>query len=125
MSSINFLNTVFCLGTFMLLPFFIYETSTNPPINWTADLLLIILYLGLGTSVIAFLLWNAAIQKIGPVRTSLFGNLIPIFASIEAIWLLGESLSYVHLVSGCLVIVGLVLANSKKANAPAPIPVKA
>ena len=121
LSSTIFLSSLFWLGTFMLLPFFLYETSTTPAINWTPDLLLIILYLGLGTSVIAFLLWNAAIQKIGPVRTSLFGNLIPIFASIEAIWLLGESLSYVHLVSGCLVVIGLLLANSKKANEPALI----
>ncbi len=119
MSPVNFLNVLFCFGTLMLLPFFLIEKSVSTAVKWDGNLIAVVLYLGLGASVISFLLWNAAIQKIGAVRTSLFGNLIPIFASIEAIWLLGESLTYVHLVSGSLVLIGLIMANSKKANQPA------
>ncbi|WP_207493531.1 DMT family transporter [Aridibaculum aurantiacum] len=120
LSSVNFLKAIFWLGTLMILPFFIAERSMMPPIQWSTDLLLIILYLGLGTSVTSFLLWNAAIHKLGSVRTALFGNLIPIFASIEAIWILGESLTIFHFIAGGCVVIGLILANSRKANQSQP-----
>ena len=55
-------------------------------------------------------------RKIGSVRTVLFGNLIPIFSTLEAVWLLGETITVVHIISGALVITGLVLANFKKAQ---------
>lgn len=37
-----------------------------------------ILYLAIPGAVIAVLTWNAAVEKIGPQTTSLFGNLIPV-----------------------------------------------
>lgn len=119
LSGISFLGILFCLGTLIIFPFFLLEQSKAPPILWNTKLITIILYLGIGASAIAFLSWNAAIAKLGTVRTSLFGNLIPIFASVEAVWLLHEELSTVHLYSGVLVITGLILANSRKANAAA------
>ena len=106
-----YLLVIFSLGTLLLLPPYLWERSQYPPIQWTNNLLAVILYLGLGTSVIAFLCWNAAITWIGAARTSLFGNLIPVFASLEAIWFLHEKISTIHLVSGLLVITGLVIAN--------------
>ena len=71
----------------------------------------IILYLGAGTSVIAFLCWNKAIEKLGAGRTVLFGNLVPIFSTLEAVWFLNEKITIIHILSGLLVILGLVLAN--------------
>jgi drug/metabolite transporter (DMT)-like permease len=115
-SAITFLAVTFLLGTLLLLPFYLYENAHTTAIAWNSNLAWIVLYLGLGTSVVAFLLWNMSIASIGAVRTSLFGNLIPIFASIEAIWLLGEKLLYTHILSGVLVIIGLALANSRSAN---------
>lgn len=114
LSPINFLFVIFSFGTMLLLPGFIYETATLPAVNWDIDLVLIILYLGLGTSVISFLCWNAAISRLGAARTALFGNLIPIFASLEAVWFLGEHVSVLHLISGVTVITGLVIANLRK-----------
>ena len=69
------------------------------------------LYLGVGASVGAFLSWNIAIQKIGAARTSLFGNLIPVFSTIEAILILGEANRGVVWVSMALILLGLLLAN--------------
>lgn len=115
-SPVNFLFVSFVSGTLILLPFFIVESLNTAPIAWNTRLIWIILYLGLGTSVIAFLLWNSAIGKLGAVRAALFGNLIPIFASLEAVWLLGEEITTIHLISGLLVICGLVISNLKKAS---------
>lgn len=116
-SPVSFLFAIFFIGTLMLLPAFIYETSTTPaPIIWSPSLLLVILYLGLGNSVLSFLFWNAAIARLGAGRTALFGNLIPIFSSIEAVLILGEKITSIHIISGILVIGGLILANLRKKN---------
>jgi drug/metabolite transporter (DMT)-like permease len=115
-SALTFLFTIFIGGTIILMPFSIIEMRFSAPIIWNNQLIGSILYLGIGASVIAFLCWNAAIARIGSVRTALFGNLIPIISTLEAVWLLDEEITWVHLVSGVLVIAGLVIANTKKAH---------
>ena len=115
-SPITFLFAIFIGGTLLLLPLFIIETLVMPPVIWGKNLFGSILYLGIGASVISFFCWNAAIARIGSIRTALFGNLIPIFSTLEAVWLLGETITVVHIISGALVIIGLVLANLKKAQ---------
>jgi drug/metabolite transporter (DMT)-like permease len=114
MPAISFLFIVFLLGTVILVPFYIYELNNKG--GFAIDLANIssILYLGLGASVICFLIWNKAIAALGSGRTALFGNLIPVFSSIEAVILLQEEISSIHVISFILVAAGLVLANLKK-----------
>ena len=112
-SPINFLFVVFVFGTIMLLPFYLWETSHIPAVSWNYNLLLIILFLGLGASVISFLSWNVAVGHLGAGRTALFGNLIPVFSSIEAALLLNEDFTNVHIVSMVLVFTGIIVANRK------------
>ena len=113
-SPFTFLFSIFIAGALLLLPFFVVEHLTRPAIAWNNNVVFSILYLGIAASVIAFYCWNAAIAKIGSVRTALFGNLIPVFSALEALWLLGEKVTAVHLMSGLLVITGLILANIKR-----------
>lgn len=116
-SSLGFLFVTFWMGTLMLAPAFFIETSNAAPIHWTGNLVAVIFYLGLGNSVLSFLFWNASIAELGAGRTALFGNLIPIFSSIEAVLILGEEITAIHVVSGLLVIGGLVLANIRAGKA--------
>jgi drug/metabolite transporter (DMT)-like permease len=109
-----FLFVVFTIGTICLFPFYIYELMHSLPVQWNMNMLFIILYLGIGNSIIAFFCWNASISRIGASGTALFANLIPVFSTIEAVWLLGEQFSPIHLISGLLVICGLIIANIKK-----------
>jgi drug/metabolite transporter (DMT)-like permease len=110
-SPVNFLFTSFSFGTLLLFPFYLWEISTSAPVEWNFNLLLIILYLGLGASVICFLCWNIAIGKLGAGRTALFGNLIPVFSSLEAAIILHEQFNWIHIVSMILVFSGILLAN--------------
>lgn len=116
LSPLNFLAVCFSLGTLILFPFYLWEISNSAQISWSNSLFGIILYLGLGTSLISYLCWNLAISRLGSSRTALFGNLIPIFSSIEAVLILQERIKLIHLLSGLLVITGLIIANLKKAN---------
>lgn len=111
---LNFLFTIFASGTLILLPFYLLELTYAEPVTWSFNLVLIILYLSAGASVIAFLCWNVAIARLGAARTALFGNLIPVFSILEAVLILGEELTMVHVLSGILVIAGVVIANLKK-----------
>ncbi|MBS1599556.1 MAG: DMT family transporter [Bacteroidetes bacterium] len=113
-SPVSFLFVVFAVGTLFLLPFYIYEILNTPPVHWNMNIVYIILYLGIGNSIIAFFCWNASITKLGASGTALFANLIPVFSTIEAVLFLGEGFSNVHLISGVLVIGGLIIANLKK-----------
>ncbi len=110
-SPIPFLFVVFLAGTLTILPFYFLEINHQPSVKWDLSLVGILIYIGLGASVLSFLFWNKAVAKLGAARASLFGYLIPVFSSIEAVWLLNEKITWVHLVCGVLVIIGLIIAN--------------
>lgn len=111
-SPINFLFVIFSFGTLMVLPFFIYEwNQSTRDVVWNSSLVFSILYLGLGASVICFFIWNIAIGKLGAGRTALFGNLIPVFSSIGAVFFLNETFTWVHIISMIIVFAGILLAN--------------
>jgi drug/metabolite transporter (DMT)-like permease len=112
-SPISVLFVIFIAGTIMLFPFAMIEMHLHAPLQWTSGMYLTILYLGIGNSVIGFLCWNGSIARIGAARTSLFGNLIPVFSTIEAVLLLGEQFTVIHFISGIIVIAGIVIANLK------------
>lgn len=113
-SPVNFLFVVFGLGTLLLVPFYIRETAVSQPVQWHVSTILIILYLGLAASVLCFWIWNIAIRNLGAGRAALFGNLIPVFSTLEAVLILGEQINWVHGLSFGLVITGLLLANLRK-----------
>ena len=113
-NSTNFLFVIFLMGTIILVPFYLYELQHTGGFEINVSNLSSILYLGLAASVISFLIWNKAIRNLGTGRTALFGNLIPVFSSIEAVFLLNEKITSVHLISFILVVAGLIIANIKK-----------
>lgn len=110
-SSAGFLFTTFSIGTALLVPFFINEMLHAPAVQWSTSLVLDILYVGIGSSVISFLCWNLAIGHLGAGRASLFGNLIPVFSSIQAVFILNEKFTGDHIISTVLVFAGLIVAN--------------
>jgi drug/metabolite transporter (DMT)-like permease len=114
MSNVGFLFTVFLMGTIIVIPFYLYELKYEGGFEINKVSLFSIFYLGLGTSVICFLFWNIAIAKLGAGRTALFGNLIPVFSSIGAVFLLHEKITTIHLISFILVVAGLLIANYHK-----------
>ncbi len=110
----SFLFIVFTLGTLLLLPFYLYEFNQQGGFELTWNNAGVILYLGLGACVISYLLWNRAIQYLGAATTALFGNLIPVFSTLEAVWILGEKIRWFHIAGFALVILGLALSNYRK-----------
>ena len=75
---------------------------------------------GIMASIAAPLLWMKAVQSIGPGRSSMFFNLVPIFTAVIAFMALGEPLAAYHAVGGVLTIGGLLLAELWKQPLRAP-----
>lgn len=111
LSSTAYLFAVFLLGTLFLLPAWVIEQRVVPSFEWNLPIFFIFLYLGLGASLIAFLSWNVAIHRIGPTKTALFGNLIPVLSSIEAVLILGETFNGHTILSIMVILLGIVVAN--------------
>jgi len=114
MHPVNFLFVIFLTGTILLLPFYLWELKNEGGFALNVANISTIVYLGLGASVICFYIWNKAIAALGAGRTALFGNLIPVFSSIEAVLLLNEKITSIQVISFVVVVAGLVIANLKK-----------
>lgn len=108
---LSFLTLTFGIGVLSLAPLYLWELSWVRPTATAGNIALSVMYLAVFPSVLAYLCWNRGIELIGANRGGLFINLIPVFASILAIFLLGESLHAFHVIGMGLIFGGMVLFN--------------
>jgi drug/metabolite transporter (DMT)-like permease len=71
----------------------------------------LVLYACLLASMVAPLAWMQAVQRLGPSRTTLFFNLLPLITAMIAAVVLREQLAMYHLVGGLLTLGGVVLSE--------------
>ncbi|KXZ69417.1 aromatic amino acid exporter [Acinetobacter venetianus] len=80
-----------------------------------------VLYAGVFPSLIAPLLWMVAVQAIGPNRTSIFMNLMPVFTAIIASLWLSEHWTIYHTIGGMMILVGIIMAQKKTIKVPSQL----
>ena len=78
--------------------------------------LIAIVYLGLFPSIGAYACWNYGVRRAGAARATLFQYLIPVFAAVLAVALLGEQVRLYHVAGAALIVGGLLLATRAKAR---------
>lgn len=88
----------------------------SQPVVFNTHLLWIVLYIGIGNSTISYLIWNMAIQKIGPGKAALFATLAPLLSSYEAVIFLGETFNKAQITSGLIIIVGIIINTWPTSN---------
>jgi drug/metabolite transporter (DMT)-like permease len=108
-SNNSFLLGLFTLTSLLLLPASIIEMTYVQPVIYNTHLLWVVLYIGIGNSTISYLIWNNAIQKIGAGKASLFLTMGPILSSVEAVFFLKEHFNTTQLISGIIIILGIVI----------------
>jgi drug/metabolite transporter (DMT)-like permease len=97
-----------CFAVLFLLPgYLLAPASPMTPTN-----LLIVAYAGVPASIVAPALWMRAIERLGPGRTSIFINLVPIITALIAAAFLHEALRPYHWLGGGLTIGGIILAQA-------------
>lgn len=100
------------LGTIIIFPVFAYDVVVNPVCDkWNLISYSVLLGLGIFNSVLAYLFWNMALEKIGNVRASVIYYLTPVFSFIEAYFILGEKIKIPQIVGGMVVIFGIYLTT--------------
>ncbi len=105
------LTYTFGIGVLFLLPLYLWERVKTGPLPLTPGVVSTILYVAVFPSIVAYLCWNRGIAVIGPNKTGLFINLLPIFASILAVVLLGEDFRWFHLAGMGMIFSGMLLFN--------------
>ena len=91
----------------VLLPLFLHSLKTG----LTLSNIPLVLYACIPTSMLAPLLWMKSISLLGPSRTTLFFNLLPLLTAVIASLALGERLAMYHLLGGALTLLGVILAE--------------
>ena len=81
-----------------------------------------IAYLGLMTSVVAYLIWYYALSKVPASKVAIFSNLQPAATALAAWLLLNEPLHWQMAVGGVLVIVGVRLTQTAPLRTTPPEP---
>ena len=107
----SFLTTTFAVGVVLLLPLYLWEYQSVPPLHLTQPVVLSLLYVAFCPSILAYQFWNRGIHEIGANQAGLYINLIPLFASLLAVIVLGERFQPYHLVGIVLIASGLLMFN--------------
>jgi len=96
------------------LPGLLYETYTNnlvlPGMKGVIILAVIIIF----PSFLAQIFFMKGVEKIGPARSGLYTNLVPIFSSLLAVFFLGEDFKIYHLISLTLIFIGIYIFETQK-----------
>jgi drug/metabolite transporter (DMT)-like permease len=101
------------LGGLMLLPVFVTvegwkELDQLSQIGWAA-----VLFLGIGSSGIGYLLWYGALEHIEAGRVAAFIYIEPLVTLATAMALLGETVTAITIAGGTLVLLGVVLVQRR------------
>jgi len=97
-------------GSVLLAPFVLAEAAFTEPFSFTRPVVLAMAYLSLFPTLLATFSWNVAIRAIGPNRSAIFVNLIPISGAALAVIFLDERLHAYHLLGAAFVLAGIYLA---------------
>ncbi|MCV6575778.1 MAG: DMT family transporter [Cohaesibacter sp.] len=105
------LATTAFLGACLLLPFYLWESFNGWPMPLTAQAFGTIGYISIVASLLAYLAFNQGLAILGPARAGIMLNLIPVWATLLAILLLGEQFETYHLYGLLLIALGILLNN--------------
>jgi len=78
-----------------------------------------VVYAAIGSLVVGNALWYRAIERVGPSRASVYGNLQPFLAVIFAALLLNETVTAVQLAGGVLIAAGIAVSRPGRPRAVA------
>ena len=113
-SQLASLQVMVILGLVFIFPLYIIENYNTSFLPTQKIDFVIIIYVAIFASIIAFFSWNKGVSIIGPNRSSLFLHLIPVFSSIWAVSFLNEKFFFFHFIGIIFILSGIILSNIKK-----------
>jgi len=107
---------VFFFCAVMLVPMVIHENPMEYLPNTTSKGWGSLIYMSIFASVIAYLIQQISVKRIGPAKTSLYVNLVPLFSMIMAYFILGEEITLPKIFAGAMIISGVLITLKSKSN---------
>ncbi|MBQ5482229.1 MAG: DMT family transporter, partial [Bacteroidales bacterium] len=105
---------VFFYGLLTILPFLGgYKDSFAPTILGQTAVWFNLLFLGLVASLLCFILWNLAMDKLGNVTTTNYVYLNPVFTLLSAMALLGERMTLLAGIGCAAILAGVIWAGQR------------
>jgi drug/metabolite transporter (DMT)-like permease len=104
----------FFVGAVTTLPLHVWEMANGDMIPFNGVSIMAIGFVALFPSVLAQLFWVAAIQRIGPATAGYFIYLTPVFGTLMAVFILGESFAWFHAIGIILIFTSVYLATIAK-----------
>lgn len=108
LSQSSILTLMVFVGLILLIPFLMWEWSQpETAIQFDGVVIFSVLYTGIGNSLIAWWLWNLALENAGPSRAGMIYYGLPLLSGIFGYLFIGETMGTIHLISGLLIIGGI------------------
>jgi drug/metabolite transporter (DMT)-like permease len=114
---LSFIAFTFGCGSACLVPLLIFELFSRPVMQLDTSNLLMLFYVAVFPSTVAYLCYNRGVQLIGANRAAPFFHVVPLFGSAMAMVFLGERPQLFHVVGFALVLTGVFVASRKPASA--------
>ena len=111
--SITMLGVLAIFAFLTSLPFALGEVASDTALFPSIKGWLILLYIALFPSFLSQVFFIMGVDRIGSNKAGMFTNLVPVFAALLAIVILGEMVGIYHLLSLLLVFTGITIAQKR------------
>ena len=101
-------------GALMYSPFGIYHAATFDYSLSTPGAWMTVVYMAIGTSVAAYILWIWLLKQFPASRLAVFQNLQPVIATSVAVVMLGERPQLSFFIGGAIVLAGVLITETGK-----------
>jgi drug/metabolite transporter (DMT)-like permease len=113
----SFLVATMGIGSLMILPFYLWELAQGARIVSSPSAWLVLAYIAVFPSFVAYLFFNRGIELIGATLAGQSWHLMPVFGSILAVLLLGERFYLHHGIGIAMITGGIILASFEAVTA--------
>ncbi len=121
-----FVFLTFLLGALVLAPMAFWEAAQGLRVHWSLPVVGAIFYVALFPSVLAYFIYIAATQQLGPARAGQAIALMPLFGALLSALLLGEVLAPYHGAGMALILAGIALgALALRGGTKSPVALRA
>lgn len=114
LDTLGLLFAVNVVGLILLAPALAVEAAFIRLPQPTPLAIFAMLYTGVFASFLAYICWNRGVELVGANRAGFTSHLLPAFATVLAVFTLGETLHVYHIVGIAVVLLGVWLATSAR-----------
>ena len=100
-------------GLIFLIPQLFYEQSIGLVVNFNKSFFFILFYVVAFPAIAAYYCWQKGVEIIGPNRSSMFIQLMPLFSAIMAIIIFNEKFELYHFTGAAFIVSGIYLSNRR------------